>query len=705
MNAQTFGRQPVGRFASRRLWVPFISTALTLTLTLASLLAMPSLAARAAEDTASRKVIFVTINAGESYVITDLGGGATPAIHVVENPHALLIHSDKSGQVVLLGAEAGQWSIDVTDSSGQALRYTVRVNAIASPFSHPLRPGANPPALGTPYFSGSAAAPVKVATLDPSAGLPRRDRPPVLSPPAPPPPVSPAGSSPALSALAPAAESSSSLKPPTAPSMATPAMAVPSSPLPSSAVIASSAAAPALPPSASSPTPPMLAAASAPSPPATALPAGPPPNAPSSPGFAASPLLPSQSPPGEVEQYRNNPAVRPRSPSVSGGDHYLPSDVVELPSGSSRVIDFQHRIRRISIADSSVADVQVITPYQINLIGHKDGFTTLAVWDLHGNYEERQVRVDPYGRQQVMLNVIVAELDRSRLEQQGINWAMSLPQQGISLVGLPGQVATPYNPTVSLTPQEVLGAGSPTQTVVSSTAAGTLPLTGQLIPLLLSSTINYGLAAGNSNFQTQFFFQSLENHNFAKILAEPRLMANSGEKAEFLSGGEIPIVVAQALNTSIVFKKFGTSVVFVPTVIGTQDIQLEVMPEVSQPDYAHSVQLFGFSVPAFVTRTARTSVRLRDRETLIIAGLILHTKTSAVQKTPYLGDMPYLGALFRTTSYNDQENDLVMTVTPEIVGPIPPNGVAAYPTDRGPLSPAEIQTHPLYPADASRPRF
>jgi pilus assembly protein CpaC len=146
-------------------------------------------------------------------------------------------------------------------------------------------------------------------------------------------------------------------------------------------------------------------------------------------------------------------------------------------------------------------------------------------------------------------------------------------------------------------------------------------------------------------------------------------------------------------------------VVFVPTVIGSQDIQLEVMPEVSQPDYAHSVQLFGFSVPAFVTRTARTSVRLRDRETLIIAGLILHTKTSAVQKTPYLGDVPYLGALFRTTSYNDQENDLVMTVTPEIVGPIPPNGVAAYSTDRGPLSPAEVQTQPIYPADASRPRF
>jgi pilus assembly protein CpaC len=484
-------------------------------------------------------------------------------------------------------------------------------------------------------------------------------------------------------------------------------------PLPSSAVVAASGSTALTPPP--SPVNPSSyggntataanSSTSGAAPPASVVPAAASPKSAADPPMASSPMLTTQSEPGEVEQFRNDPSIRPGTPSVSGGDHFLPDDVVELSAGSSRIIDFERRLRRISIADTDIADVQVITPYQINLIGHKEGFTTLAIWDLNGNYDERQIRVDPYGKQQVMLNVIVAELDRSRLEQQGINWAMSMPNQGISLVGLPGTVATPYNPTVSLTPQEVLGAGSPTQTVVASTAPGTLPLAGQLIPLLLSSTLNYGLAAGNSNFQTQFFFQALENHNFAKILAEPRLLANSGEKAEFLSGGEIPIVVAQALNTSIVFKKFGTSVVFVPTVIGSDDIQLEVMPEVSQPDYAHSVQLFGFSVPAFVTRTARTSVRLKNRETLIIAGLILHTKTSIVEKTPYLGDIPYLGALFKTTSYNDQENDLVMTVTPEIVAPIPVNGVAAYPTDRGPLSPAEIQTQPVYPADASRPRF
>jgi pilus assembly protein CpaC len=428
-------------------------------------------------------------------------------------------------------------------------------------------------------------------------------------------------------------------------------------------------------------------------------------NPPTTAAMASSPMLSNQSEQGELQQFRKDPSIEPCIPPLPSGGHFLPADVLELAAGTSRIIDFNHRIRRVSIANSATADIEVINPYQINVVAFKEGFTTLAIWDSYGNYEERQIRVDPYGKQQVMLNVIVAELDRSRLEQQGINWTFSMPNQGISLVGLGGQVATPYNPTVSLTPTEVLGAGTATQTVVSETATGTVPSAGELIPLLLSSSVNYALAAGNSNFQTQMFFQALEDHNFAKILAEPHLLANSGEKAEFLSGGEIPIVVAQALNTSIVFKKFGTSVVFVPTVIGCEDIQLEVMPEVSHPDYGHAVELFGFSVPAFVTRAAKTSVRLKNRQTLIIAGLILHTKTSVVQKTPYLGDIPYLGALFKSTSFNDQENDLVMTVTPEIVGAIPVNGVAAYPTDRGPLSPSEIQTQPVYPTDASRPRF
>jgi pilus assembly protein CpaC len=638
---------------------------LALTLTAAAVV-------HAADDASARKVIFVTLNAGETYVINNVSDGTTPAVHVFNNPHALIVSSDKPGEVLLVAAAAGQWAIDVTTADGQALRYKVSVNAIANPFTNPLAPGKNPPALGSPHFGSAADKNFTVASTTTAPAVTSGSSPSASS--------AANGASPGGSTMGFANASSTTPTVPAAPSVSSigpPSTGVPSQSSAPTTTLAQAAS-----------LPPVSSAAVIPAYPASA---------------ASSPLL-SQPAPGQLVQYRTNPPTRPRSPSVSGNADFLPGDVIELSASSSRIINFP-RLRRVSIADSSIADVEVISPYQINLVGHKEGFTTLAVWYSTGHYEERQIRVDPYGKQQVMLNVIVAELDRSRLEQQGINWTLTMPNQGISLVGMPGNVATPYSPSVTLTPTTVLGAGTATQTSVSESAQGTLPGAGSLIPLLLSPTINYGLAAGNSNFQTQFFFEALENHNFAKILAEPRLLANSGEKAEFLSGGEIPIVVAQALNTSIVFKKFGTSVIFIPTVIGSDTIQLDVKPEVSQPDYAHAVQLFGFSVPAFVTRTAQTSVRLRNDQTLIIAGLILHTKTSELEKTPYLGDLPYVGALFRTTSYQDQENDLVMTVTPEIVAPIPVSGIAAYPTDRGPMSASEVATQPIYPQDVTRPRF
>ena len=217
--------------------------------------------------------------------------------------------------------------------------------------------------------------------------------------------------------------------------------------------------------------------------------------------------------------------------------------------------------------------------------------------------------------------------------------------------------------------------------------------------------MTYGLAVGNSNYQLQGFFQYLEDHQLGKILAQPHLLANSGEEAKFLSGGEIPIVVAQALNTSIVFKQFGTSVEFVPTVVGRDQIELLVKPEVSEPDFAEGVQLFGFTVPAFVTRRAETMVQLRDNQTLIIAGLILHEKKTQIQKVPYLGDVPYLGGLFRNTAYSNTETDLIMSVTPQIVQPLP-DGAAVYnPTSVPELTQEQVETRRLAQPDVTRPRF
>jgi pilus assembly protein CpaC len=396
-------------------------------------------------------------------------------------------------------------------------------------------------------------------------------------------------------------------------------------------------------------------------------------------------------------------AKLPTNPPAAGTDdgtvaanapHYLPDDAITLMSGTSRLFDFPARIKRLSIADSEIADIQVISPHQLMLVGHKPGFTTLAVWDDQDHYEERQVRIEQTGHQQVLLSCVVAEVDRSRLENTGINYSGSLFNSGVSIVGLPGSVATPYSAQSQLSSSASNG----------SSQGGILPFGGQLIPLILSNNLTYGVATNNGQGFTQTFLQYLEAHDLGRVLAEPRLLANSGEEAKFLSGGEVPIVIAQALNTSVVFKQFGTSVTFIPTVVGRNEIHMVVRPEVSKPDPSQGVQLFGFTVPAFVTRRAETVVRLESGQTLIIAGLLSDDKQEVVNKVPYLGDVPFAGALFRTTSFKDVKTELVISVTPRIVAPIPPSARILYPM-KGSLDAEDIRTRSLGYSDASRPRF
>jgi Flp pilus assembly secretin CpaC len=386
----------------------------------------------------------------------------------------------------------------------------------------------------------------------------------------------------------------------------------------------------------------------------------------------------------------NPPAIEPDGGEADLRRSLLPLDTISIRFGTSRLFRFERRISRVSIADTTVADLEVIDPHQMMLLGRKPGFTTLAVWDSQGHYEDCQVRVAQSGREQVMLNVTVAEIDRSKIENQGVDISAALAHYGVSLVGLPGDVATPYSSSTALS-----GSGS---------TGGILPLGGAAIPLLLSTNLTYALAAQNSNVQTQTFFRFLEENSLARILAEPQLVANSGEEAKFLSGGEIPIVIAQALNTSVVFHQFGTSVIFIPTVIGRHDLELVVKPEVSKPDFSQGVSLFGFTVPAFITQRAETVVKMKENQTLIIAGLILRDREAQVQKVPYLGDLPFVGGLFRSTTYSDEKTELVMSVTPRLVSPVPAYAEVEYP-ERGDMTPEELRTARLNHPDASRPRF
>lgn len=163
----------------------------------------------------------------------------------------------------------------------------------------------------------------------------------------------------------------------------------------------------------------------------------------------------------------------------------------------------------------------------------------------------------------------------------------------------------------------------------------------------------------------------LEGNGMARVLAEPTLVALSGQSASFLAGGELPIPVPQGLGTtSIEYKPFGIGLTLTPTVLSNDRIVLKVAPEASDLDYTNSLSINGIAVPAITTRRADTTVELGDGESFIIGGLVSRTTTSNADKVPVLGDLPILGAFFKKNNYQMKEKELAILVTPHLVKPI-----------------------------------
>lgn len=198
------------------------------------------------------------------------------------------------------------------------------------------------------------------------------------------------------------------------------------------------------------------------------------------------------------------------------------------------------------------------------------------------------------------------------------------------------------------------------------------------------------------NWDLNVLFDALETKGLVKTLAEPTLIALSGDTASFLAGGEFPIPVAQSSSAGVAggvnvvtpvitveFKEFGVGLSFTPTVLGDGLINLAVKPEVSQIDTSpeRSVTVSGFRIPALTTRRASTTVELRDGESFAIAGLLQNDFADQIRELPWLGDLPILGTLFRSTAYRRQETELVILVTPRLVKPARAGELAA-PSDR-----------------------
>jgi pilus assembly protein CpaC len=168
----------------------------------------------------------------------------------------------------------------------------------------------------------------------------------------------------------------------------------------------------------------------------------------------------------------------------------------------------------------------------------------------------------------------------------------------------------------------------------------------------------------------------------ARRLAEPNLVALSGDTASFLAGGEFPFPVAAQLGTiTVEWKRFGVGLAFTPTVLSNGMINLKIEPEVSQLDPTNTITVGSTVLPSLIVRRANTTIELRDGQSFAIAGLLQNIGNTQQQQLPWIGDVPVLGALFRSAQYQKKETDLAIIVTPRLVRPTRPGDVVRVPTD------------------------
>jgi pilus assembly protein CpaC len=399
-----------------------------------------------------------------------------------------------------------------------------------------------------------------------------------------------------------------------------------------------------------------------------------------------------------------------------------PGESIWVQSGKSRILRLPRPVTRVSIGDPELAGIVVLGPRTV-LINAKRlpkddqpvatgdpaaaarggavtadtltpepriAETTLVFWSdarpaTRGRRAAAAAASEPtahtlfvadFIREQVLLEVTVAELNRTAMEEHGIDFR---------------QIGTDF-----VSAYFMGGGAGPSVPGLATTVPPIPP-----VPLLpLTTTANsptYAFRLPKDDITA--FIKLLQTDGLATVLAQPKLLALSGQKAVFQVGGEIPIRIVTGFVADIEYKPFGTLINFVPRVSEEGDIVLTVTPEVSQPDFNSPVE----GIPTFRTRRASTSARLRNGETLVIGGLLQTVRREEVRGVPYLKDIPLAGYVFRDSSYTDEVTELVVVVRPRLVRPLPPGAVVPLPVDRGPLTNEEIRTKPD-PAEASRPR-
>ena len=406
------------------------------------------------------------------------------------------------------------------------------------------------------------------------------------------------------------------------------------------------------------------------------------------------------------------------SPAAAQPQAARPSETLNLSKGTGNIIRLNAPMSDVFVANDAIADVQVRSSTQLYVFGKGQGETTIYATDKAGrvvyaanvrvgtntgsldemlrlampdasiqatpmnnlvlltgtvaspsDVAEAQRLVQAYVGDttqvvsrlrsatplQVMLKVRIAEVNRSILKKIGVN--LLSKSTGSFNFGV-AQGGGIYLPPAGTAP--VAGVGPQ---VIRSAIGSTLTFGGHLLGMDILSSLDLAQTDG-----------------LVTTLAEPTLTALSGETASFLAGGEFPVPVSQALGSiSVEYKQYGVGLAFTPIVLADGRISMRVRPEVSELSTAGSVNLNGYNVPALTTRRAETTVELGSGQSFMIGGLLQNHHTNSVEKAPFLGDLPILGALFRSTNFQRSETELVIVVTPYLVKPS--SNELALPTD------------------------
>jgi Flp pilus assembly secretin CpaC len=312
-------------------------------------------------------------------------------------------------------------------------------------------------------------------------------------------------------------------------------------------------------------------------------------------------------------------------------------DQVTVYVGQSAIVNFPENIKRVSIANTDVADASVTSASQMVINGKIVGVTSLVVWNDQEQVSHYKVVVQkersPY---QIMLQVRFLEVNKNNLKEFGVDGlrnGLKVGSESVSLGSFGGKVNQPND------------------------------------PLLLGETVDFFLNIPTQNLS--MIIKALEEKNLLSVLARPNLTTTDGTEANFLAGGKFPVPIvsgAAGMQTiTIQFEEYGIKLRFTPTVLDSQLINLKVAAEVSSLDFDNGIILSGFRIPNINTRRAESMAELKQGQYLIMGGLLSNEIAKTLSRIPVIGAIPVLGTLFSSRRYTKKESELLIMVAPSIV--------------------------------------